>query len=48
MCTESQDSEHMVIEVAVRGTECAATDLLTLEVIVAMVAGLSEGLAMAS
>ena len=48
MCTESQSSEHAVVEVAVRGTEYAATDLLTPEVTVAMAVGSSEGLAMAS
>ena len=48
MHTESQDSEHTVAKVAVRGTEYAAADLLTPEVIVAMAADSSEGLAMAS
>ena len=48
LCTESQDSDHTVVEVAVRGTEYAATDLLTLEVTVAMAADSTEGLAMAS
>ena len=43
--TESQDSECTVAEVAVRGTEAAATDLLTPEVTVAMAVGSSEGLA---
>ena len=48
MCTESQDSKCMVVEVAVRGTEYVATDLLTPKVIMAMAADSSEGLAMAS
>ena len=48
MCIESQSSERTVVEVAVRGTECATADLLTLEVTVAMAAGSSEGLAVAS
>ena len=48
LCTGSQDSERTVVEVAVRGTEYAAADLLTPEVIVAMAADSSEGLAMAS
>ena len=48
LCTESQDSERTVVEVAVRGTEYAATDLLTPEVTVAMAADSSEGLAVAS
>ena len=46
--TESHDSERMVTEVAVRGTEAATADLLTPEVTVAMAVGSSEGLAMAS
>jgi len=46
--TESRDSEHTVAEVAVRGIECAAADLLTPEVTMAMAAGSSEGLAVAS
>ena len=46
--TESQDSERTVVEVAVRGTESAATDLPAPEVTVAMAAGSSEGLAVAS
>ena len=48
LCTEPQDSERTVVEVAVRRTEYAAMDLLTPEVTVAMVADPSEGLAMAS
>ena len=48
LCTESQDSECMAIEVAVRGTEYAATDLLTPEVTVAMAVDSSEGLVVAS
>ena len=48
MCTESQDSERTVVEVAVRGTEYVAADLLTPKVIVVMAADSSEGLAMAS
>ena len=48
LCTESQDSKCTVVEVAVRGTEYAATDLLTPEVTVAMAADSSEGLAVAS
>ena len=48
LCTESQDSEHTVIEVAVRGTEYAVADLLTPEVTVAMAADSFEGLAVAS
>ena len=48
LCTESQDSERTVIEVAVRGTEYVAADLLTPEVTVAMVVDSSEGLAVAS
>ena len=46
--TESHDSERMVTEVAVRGTEAATADLLTPEVTVAMAVGSSEGLAEAS
>ena len=38
----------MVVEVAVRGAEYAAADLLTPEVTVAMAVGSSEGLAVAS
>ena len=38
----------MAIEVAVRGTEYAATDLLTPEVTVAMAVDSSEGLVVAS
>ena len=38
----------MVVEVAMRGTEYAATDLLTPEVTMAMAADPSKGLAMAS
>ena len=38
----------MVTEVAVRGTESAAIDLLAPEVTVAMAVGSSEGFAMAS
>ena len=38
----------MVVEAAVRGTEYAAADLLTPEVTVAMAAGSSEGLVVAS
>ena len=48
MRTESQDSEHTVAEVAVRGTEFATADLLAPKVIVAMAVGSSEGLAVAS
>ena len=48
MCTESQDSERMVAEVAVRGTEYAAADLLTPEVTMAMAVDSTEGLAVAS
>ena len=48
MCTESQDSECMVIEAAVRGVEYAAADLLTPEVTMAMAADSTEGLAVAS
>ena len=48
LCTESQSSERTVVKVAVRGTESAAADLLTPEVTVAMAAGSSKGLAMAS
>ena len=46
--TESQDSERTVAEVAMRGTESAAADLPAPEVTVAMAAGSSEGLAVAS
>ena len=45
---ESQGSERMGAEVAVRGMESAATDLPAPEVTVAMAAGPSEGLALAS
>ena len=48
LCTESQDSERMVAEVAVRGTEFAAADLLALEVTMAMAVSSSKGLAVAS
>ena len=48
MCTESQDSERTVAEVAVRGTEFVATDLSAPEVTMAMAAGSSEGLVVAS
>ena len=48
LCTESQDSERTVVEVAMRGIEYTAADLLTPEVTVAMAAGSSKGLAMAS
>ena len=48
LCTESQDSERTVVEVAVRGIEYAAADLLTPEVIVTMAVDSSEGMAMAS
>ena len=46
--TESQDSERTVAEVAVRGTESAAAKLLAPEVTMAMAAGSSEVLAVAS
>ena len=46
--TESQDSERTGAEVAVRGIESVAADLPAPEVTVAMAAGSSEGLAMAS
>ena len=46
--TESQDSERMVAEVAMRGTESAAADLPAPEVTMAMAVGPSEGLALAS
>ena len=46
--TESQDLERTVAEVAVRGTESAAADLPAPEVTVAMAAGSSEGLVVAS
>ena len=48
LCTESQDSERTVIEAAMRGVEYAVADLLTPEVTVAMAAGSSEGLVVAS
>jgi len=48
LCTESQDSECTVIEVAVRRTEYAVADLLTPEVTVTMAVDSSKGLAMAS
>ena len=46
--TESQDSERTVAEVAVRGIESTAADLPAPKVTVAMAAGSSEGLALAS
>ena len=46
--TESQDSERTVVEVAVRGTEYTATDLVTPEVTVAMAVDSTKGLAVAS
>ena len=46
--TGSQDLERMVAEVVVRGTESIAADLPAPEVTVAVAAGSSEGLAMAS
>ena len=45
LCTESQDSECTVAEVAVRGTESAAAELPAPKVTVAMAVGSSEGLA---
>ena len=48
MCTESQDSERTVAEVAVRGTESVAAELSAPEVTVAMAAGSSEGLAVSA
>ncbi|XP_066360572.1 uncharacterized protein [Miscanthus floridulus] len=46
--TESQDLEHTVTEVAVRGMESTAANLPALEVTVAIAAGSSKGLAVAS
>ena len=46
--TESQDSKRTVTEVAVRGTESTAADLSAPEVTMAIAAGSSEGLAVAS
>ena len=48
LCTESQDSERTVVEVAMRGIEYTAADLLTPEVTMGMAADSSEGLAVAS
>ena len=48
LCTKSQDSARTVVEVAVRGAEYAAADLLTPEVTVAMAVDSSKGLAVAS